>query len=126
MPFKDPEEQRRYRREYFRRRRASDPAFKEREKAGAKRRKKRWSEESKELVREFRAAGCRYCGEKTECCLAAHHLDPDAKDFSIAKAISRRLPVNRVAKELAKCVCVCHNCHAKIHAGVIETLALAA
>ena len=30
----------------------------------------------------------------------------------------------RVLAELAKCICVCENCHRKIHAGLISILAV--
>ncbi|SRR6266550_3483425 len=48
-----------------------------------------------------------------------HHRDPAAKEFAISSdGIYRRW--DKVAEELAKCVMVCANCHAEIHAGVRE------
>ena len=34
--------------------------------------------------------------------------------------ISRSYSPDRVRKELAKCVCLCMNCHAKVHAGRVS------
>lgn len=61
---------------------------------------------------------CKVCGEKESCCLDFHHIDD--KDFDLAGASGRNLSIQRIEEEIAKCVCVCANCHRKIHAGVIE------
>lgn len=64
----------------------------------------------------FKKSGCVFCPETDVVCLDAHHRDPREKEFSIGEslnAVSRA----RFKKELAKCVCVCSNCHRKLHAG---------
>jgi hypothetical protein len=55
------------------------------------------------------------CGESEPVALAFHHKGN--KDFGIAE--SRSLSVERIKEEIAKCIVVCHNCHAKIHAGIM-------
>ena len=49
-------------------------------------------------------------------CLEFHHLDPDKKDFDIAQAMSYEWPWDKVLAEIRKCVCLCANCHRKVHA----------
>ena len=66
----------------------------------------------------FRRDGCRLCGEREPLCLAAHHTDPAAKEFNIGEAVANKVGVKRITAELAKCVCLCHNCHAKVHGGI--------
>jgi len=51
-------------------------------------------------------------------CLDFHHKDPNEKDFTIGKY--RNKSKENLLKEIEKCVCVCSNCHRKIHAGIIN------
>jgi hypothetical protein len=34
--------------------------------------------------------------------------------------VSRHYVVSTLKRELKKCVCLCHNCHSKVHAKLIE------
>jgi hypothetical protein len=61
---------------------------------------------------------CVICGEVETCCLDFHHKDPSEKDFTISTSHHRSQKV--LLEEIAKCICVCSNCHRKIHAGVIS------
>ena len=61
---------------------------------------------------------CLICGESESVCLDFHHKDPSEKDFTIGK--HRNMSKDRLLKEIKKCVCVCSNCHRKIHAGIIN------
>lgn len=70
-----------------------------------------------EIIQEAKASGCCKCPEKEPVCLAFHHLDPNEKDFSVAS--QRNANPERVRQEIAKCIVVCHNCHAKIHANIL-------
>lgn len=49
--------------------------------------------------------------------MSAHHLDPTAKEFGPGDAKSLGVSLKKVRQELKKCICVCENCHRKIHAG---------
>lgn len=63
--------------------------------------------------------GCCFCGENEPCCLDFHHIGDDKdKNVSYLTAIRK---LDRVISEINKCICVCANCHRKIHAGLIET-----
>jgi hypothetical protein len=74
------------------------------------------------LIADFKSAGCQApnCSEKERCCLTAHHLDPKKKEFSLFRAASTGISAKRVEAELVKCLCLCMNCHAKVHAGKIR------
>ena len=60
--------------------------------------------------------GCKLCSEKNPVCLDMHHIDPTTKD----KDPSRIGKFESFLKEASKCVVLCRNCHAKVHAGVCE------
>jgi hypothetical protein len=61
---------------------------------------------------------CSICGESTPCALDFHHTDPTEKDFNVGYVV-RHMNREVTMKEIKKCVVVCKNCHAKIHAGLI-------
>lgn len=63
---------------------------------------------------------CIICGESENCCLDFHHLDPKNKEFNISKGITLGYKIERLKEEIEKCVCVCSNCHRKIHNGLIN------
>lgn len=58
---------------------------------------------------------CSLCPEKDSCCLEFHHIDPSQKDLEISIAVRNSWSEKRLMKEVAKCLVVCRNCHAKIH-----------
>lgn len=60
---------------------------------------------------------CVLCGyNKCEDALHFHHRNPQTKSFGLSQAGLTR-SWSRVKKELEKCVLICANCHAEIHAG---------
>lgn len=63
---------------------------------------------------------CGICGyNRCHRALAFHHLDESTKIFNLgAKGIPRSW--KRLVNEAKKCVMLCHNCHAEVHAGVIS------
>lgn len=61
---------------------------------------------------------CQLCGERFPDCLDFHHIDPQEKSFSISDAVNKRRSVQSIVPEMVKCVCLCSNCHRKVHAGV--------
>lgn len=62
-----------------------------------------------------RAGGkCTRCGyNKSIAALQFHHLNPKEKDFGIARDFSNNL--EKLYKEVEKCVLLCANCHAELH-----------
>lgn len=74
----------------------------------------RYREEANQFLSAVRVfLGCRYCEENTEVCLDFHHLYDKRYDITKVNSIHARL------KEMSKCVCVCANCHRKIHSGLL-------
>lgn len=61
---------------------------------------------------------CVICPENESVCLVFHHLDPNTKDFEVSTF--RGHTWKKVKEEIDKCVCLCANCHAKVHAGIIN------
>jgi hypothetical protein len=62
--------------------------------------------------------GCILCGEREPCCLDFHHRNPKTKSFIIAKksrGVCTHAAWERLQKEIAKCVVLCRNCHARVH-----------
>jgi 5-methylcytosine-specific restriction endonuclease McrA len=57
---------------------------------------------------------CLSCGESDWRCLEFHHRDPTDKSFTIAAAVGRQVPLEKLTEELAKCDLLCANCHAKV------------
>ena len=114
MPLKDRTARAAYHKAYMRDRLAADATFKAKHLARVRTNTANDRKAVATVLAAFRANGCRVCGELDACCLVAHHVDPSTKLFTIGRT-TRRVPAVRA--ELAKCVCVCHNCHSKIHAG---------
>lgn len=79
-------------------------------------RKKRKSK----LVKMF-GGSCVSCGyNKYAGAIHFHHVVPSEKKFGIsASGLCRAL--NNILEELKKCVMICSNCHAEIHAGEIDS-----
>lgn len=69
------------------------------------------------LVKE--AGGrCQVCGyDRYVGALQFHHLDPEAKEFSLSvRGLTRSL--EKAREESRKCVLLCANCHAEVEAGL--------
>jgi hypothetical protein len=102
------------RRKKHRDRIASDPEYRERVEKGVRERRER----NLAVIGEFKRNGCLLCNERDHLCLHAHHKDPSKKEAAIGHLANGSL--KKLEKELEKCVCLCANCHAKLHAGKIK------
>lgn len=60
---------------------------------------------------------CIICGETDPICIDWHHVNPNDKSFQVSYGNHSR---DSILKEIQKCVCLCANCHRKVHAGKIE------
>jgi len=79
----------------------------------------RKNREKAEWARIQLGGKCVHCGfNKYKCALDVHHLDPKEKD--VAFRSMRSWSLDRIAKEIKKCVLLCKNCHAALHAGEIS------
>lgn len=74
----------------------------------------------KELSEEFYQDGCLVCAENTRGCLDAHHAFPENKDFSVFEARDGNYSKEELKAELDKCICLCKNCHYKVHLNKIK------
>lgn len=70
---------------------------------------------NKEILNKFKTKCC-ICGEDSTCCLETHHIKD--KKFNISQEL-KTIPTLELIKELKKCICVCKNCHAKLHNNLI-------
>jgi hypothetical protein len=71
------------------------------------------------LLNEYKKTlSCVVCGENETVCLEFHHTDPTEKEFTIGASMQRSW--ESIKWEIDKCVCLCANCHKKVHAGILD------
>jgi hypothetical protein len=80
-----------------------------------------WRKEKRHALKkqmiEYKGGKCTGCGYNyCHAALDFHHLDPNTKSFEIAG--NHNLAWERIKVEIDKCILVCRNCHAEIHAGI--------
>lgn len=64
----------------------------------------------------FLGGECKNCGYKKNLAgLAFHHLDPKKKDFGMDMRSFSNTSLEKLKDELAKCILLCHCCHAEEH-----------
>jgi hypothetical protein len=110
MPWVDKEKKRLYdqqwNREFYRKNREAELA--------------RVSKRKRELgnwLREYKSKlTCEICPESDPVCLDFHHRDAKTKDFTIATLKQNGWSIDKVLREIKKCMVVCANCHRKLHA----------
>lgn len=74
-------------------------------------------QERREFIRFKKTLSCVFCQESHYKCLDFHHLRN--KQQNIATMVSA-YNILTVFKEIKKCICICANCHRKIHDKVIN------
>jgi len=104
---------------YLRNRYRNDPEYRAKHKAIVKTGKKKRIKKLKKWFRTLKVK-CLLCPETEQCCLSFHHLNKKKKDITIAEAVARGHSIERIKKEIAKCIVLCENCHRKVHAGVLS------
>jgi hypothetical protein len=57
---------------------------------------------------------CVKCGESDRACLDWHHIDPSQKEYAIGFLLCNRSRES-ILEEMKKCICLCSNCHRKLH-----------
>lgn len=74
----------------------------------------------KDLLVEYKGSKCQICGyNKCLSALEFHHLDPNEKDFNISSNM-KYANLEKLKKEVDKCILVCANCHREIHARILD------
>lgn len=78
----------------------------------------RWRQRAKEKIIRGFGGSCGICGYgKTARALEVHHVDPTEKEFTFgSKGVPRAW--SKMVAEAIKCVLLCRNCHAEVHAGI--------
>ena len=117
MAYKDKEKKREWDRKYYQ---ANKSKRKEDIRLnGLKRHKeiRKWMAEYKSQLK------CQLCPENSPFCMDFHHINPEEKEITIARAIQIRWSKTRILKEINKCIVLCANCHRKLHAGKKEVKA---
>lgn len=82
--------------------------------------KKQHKQEIRQKAYEYLGGECAICGyNKCWQALEFHHINPVEKKYKIADGFKRGW--QSLKKELNKCMLLCRNCHAEVHAGLIVT-----
>lgn len=75
----------------------------------------RWEDKTIQAFKDYKAGlKCERCSETHPACLDFHHLDPAAKEGDVGR-LARGWSLDRLKKEIAKCIVLCSNCHRKEH-----------
>ena len=73
-------------------------------------------QEKRQTVEEYKANfACQKCGDTRGYVLDFHHLDPTQKDNTVARLLAGSYSLDKVYKEIDKCVILCANCHREFH-----------
>ena len=114
MPFKDPsryqsEEWKEYMRNY---QRSWHQRHKEKRLAKAYERKGAIRDYIQKMKSQLR---CVDCGQRHPATLHFHHRNSENKAFNIGEAVEKGFSLDRIKKEIEKCIVLCANCHFKRH-----------
>ena len=69
-----------------------------------------------QLILQAKKDGCIICNEDFPPALDFHHINGEEDKVQEISAM-RGMNDNKVLAEIAKCVVLCRNCHAKVHNG---------
>ena len=80
-----------------------------------------WRKRTKERLVEYKGGSCSRCGyNRCNGALVFHHIDPSQKEFGLSSS-SRTLALEKMKKEVDKCILLCANCHAEEHEGLFRS-----
>jgi transcription elongation factor Elf1 len=79
--------------------------------AAAEKRSKKRSEVRAWIADYKRTLSCIRCGFKHPAALQFHHTGVLVKKFEIGSAATLQKSLKQVQEEIAKCECICANCH---------------
>ena len=124
MPHSDKEKLKTFHREYYQKNKAkrNNQINEWMKTESGKASRKRSREKIKKFVADQKEP-CIQCGWfEHPCGIDWHHVDPSIKSFELSRAFQHGIA--KVKDEIAKCVCLCKNCHSMYHNGVIEVAGL--
>jgi|ERR1700733_2264431 len=64
-----------------------------------------------DFIYENKKSGCSKCSENRPSCLQYHHVDPSTKKYNISIMVRDVTSLEKLKKELEKCIILCANCH---------------
>ena len=71
---------------------------------------------NRKYILEIKKKGrCSVCGEEDYRTLQFHHIDPAEKEYKIAALATSACSLQKIDKEISKCVTLCANCHSIEH-----------
>lgn len=97
---------------------AADPTIREKVKDGCRRRYLLSKAIMNKLVATAKQGGCSRCPEKDPDVLDLHHIDGSEKEACICEiriGIRSTWTEESATAEIAKTICLCSNCHRKLH-----------
>lgn len=112
MPFKDPEDKRRYQQSYF------GDYYKERGeaiKANVRARKRALREWFNDFKRTLICKHCGLKGADNPWAMEFHHRDPENKRDLVSYMVAQGYSKTRILDEADKCDVTCANCHRMTH-----------
>ena len=84
--------------------------------AKAKKHKKSYEKRNKEFITRVRKRlKCLKCSLDKWYLIEFHHLDPKTKEIGVTNLQYNAYSIERIKKEIRKCVPLCRNCHAEYH-----------
>jgi hypothetical protein len=113
MPPKSTEDKKAYQASYHKKRYA-EPEYQAKQKATAKIHKELHRNRNKQYIDEYRMVNPCACGESDIVCLDFHHIGN--KSGNISDMAKRPVSIAVLQAEMDKCIVICRNCHAKLHA----------
>ena len=73
-------------------------------------------QEKRQIIENIKSeCSCAKCGDTRGYVLDYHHINPEDKETNISRMISNRYTLDKVDKEIDKCIVLCANCHREFH-----------
>lgn len=77
---------------------------------------KRGRKRNSNFIKRVKQQGkCIKCGNSDYRVLIFHHLSSDNKSFEISYGKKTAISLDKIRREIEKCVLLCANCHAIVH-----------
>jgi|SRR5208337_1622524 len=81
----------------------------------------RWRKRTKQLIVESMGNKCQICNyDKCIEALDLHHINPNEKEISFGEMRANPQALDKICKELEKCILLCCRCHREYHYGITK------
>jgi len=120
MPYKNPDDSKKYMRKWRKENPNYDKQYYQKNKEIVDQRNTNRINKLRQTISEYKKEqGCKYCEENEPVALDFHHKNPKEKEYNIAEMVSNGFSIEKIMVEINKCYVVCCNCHRKIENGLI-------